>query len=172
MVVFCGTVRLKYVKRAETAARRVYHTQLGVARRAAGGWQIFRQIVGEVRKEEKKVWEILVRKNLEKVAHLIQKHRTDMGRIGSKMNTSTVSQEQMDILGHTEIVDSVVDEDMEIPVYGDVSLDEDEKNILRKPPKFATFGKVDLYTFYQEVQCQVEVAQEGARVRRGRGAGG
>ena len=33
-----------------------------------------------------------------------------------------------------------------------ISLDEDEKNILRKPPKFATFGKVDLYTFFQEVQ--------------------
>ena len=147
-------VRLKYVKRAETAARRVYHTQLGVARRAAGSWQIFRQIVREVRMEEQSWWDILVRKNLEKVAHLVQKHRTDEGIFGNKMNTSagSLDKEQMEILGHTEIVDSVVDEDMEIPVYGDVSLDEDEKNILRKPPKFATFGKVDLYTFFQEVQ--------------------
>ena len=36
VVVDLLEVRLKYVKRAETAARRVYHAQLGVVRRAAG----------------------------------------------------------------------------------------------------------------------------------------
>ena len=154
VVVDLLEVRLKYVKRAEAAARRVYHTQLGVTRRAAGGWQIFRQIVRRVTEEEQTLWDILVRKNLEKVAHLVQKHRTDEGIFGRKVNTNagSLDKEQMEILGHTEIDDRDCDEDMEIPVYGDVSLDEDEKNILRKPPKFATFGKVDLYTFFQEVQ--------------------
>ena len=36
VVVDLMEVRLKYVKRAQTAARRVYHTELGVVRRAAG----------------------------------------------------------------------------------------------------------------------------------------
>ncbi len=88
------------------------------------------------------------------IVHLIQKHRSDRVVSDSRVNTNIVSldEEEKEILGHTEIANSVVDEDLEIPVYGDVSLDEDEKNILRKPPKFATFGQVDLYTFFQEVQ--------------------
>ena len=77
VVVDLMEVRLKYVKLAETAARRVYHTQLGLLRRAAGGWQIFREIVGKVWEREQKPWGILVRKNVEKVTHLIQKHRSD-----------------------------------------------------------------------------------------------
>ena len=46
-------------------------------RRAAGGWQIFSEIVGKVWEREQKPWGILVRKNVEKVTHLIQKHRSD-----------------------------------------------------------------------------------------------
>ena len=91
VVVDLLEVRLKYVKRAETAARKVYHTQLGVVRRAAGGWQIFSKIVGKVRKEQQELWRSLVRKNLKKVTHLIKKHRSDGGIVVSEVNTNAVS---------------------------------------------------------------------------------
>ena len=45
------------------------------------------EIVGKVRKEQQEEWKILVRKNVEKVNHLIKKHRSDRDINVSKVNT-------------------------------------------------------------------------------------
>ena len=47
-------------------------------------------------------------------------------------------------------------------MYGDISLDKDEKNNLWKPQKIVKFGKEYLYTFFQEVQ----VTNGNAKLRR------
>ena len=146
-------VKLKYVKRAEVEARREYHAQLGVARRAAGSYRVFSRIVGTVKQEQNMLWETLVKENERKVAHLKQKHISS-GVTSDNSASCKVKPtcEEEEILRYTEITDCVLEDVGEVPVYGDVSLDDDELSILKKPPKFAMFGKVDLFSFFREVQ--------------------
>ena len=143
-------VKLKYVTRAERAAREVYQQEVQKLRRTVGKRSQVVKIMNKLRRRQNELWEKLMKENEKKVEHLVKKHRSD--RIEDRKENDNVSSEEQRILQNIVFSDSLLEEDPEVPVYGEVSLDDDELNILRKPPKFAMFGKVEMFSIRQEIQ--------------------
>ena len=117
-------VKLKYVTRAERAAREVYHREFERWRRTLGKRSQVVKIMNELRRRQNILWEELMKGNEKKVKHLVKKHRTD--RIEDRKENDNVSSEEQRILQNIVFSDSLLEEDPEVPVYGDVTLDEDE----------------------------------------------
>ena len=117
-------VKLKYVTRGEKAAREVYHREVERWRRTVDKRSQVVKIMNELRRRQNILWEELMKGNEKKVKHLVKKHRTD--RIEDRKENDNVSSEEQRILQNIVFSDSLLEEDPEVPVYGDVTLDEDE----------------------------------------------
>ena len=101
--------------------------------------------------------------NEKKVAFLVEKHKV-VGSGSKDKSEEAVTKEEEDIIKHTVLDDDEVtkEELPKVPVYGEVSLDEDELAILRKPPKFAMYGQLQMI----DIHCEVQAANAKIRWHR------
>ena len=89
-------VKLKYVTRAERAAREVYQQEVVKLRRSVGKRSQVVKIMNELRRGQNVLWEKLMKENEKKVEHLVKKHRSD--RIEDRKENDNVSSEEQRIL--------------------------------------------------------------------------
>ena len=101
-------VKLKYVTRAERAAREVYQQEVQKLRRTVGKRSQVVKIMNKLRRRQNELWEKLMKENEKKVEHLVKKHRTD--RIEDRKENDNVSSEEQRILQNIVFWDSLLEE--------------------------------------------------------------